>query len=361
MLRTASSSTGPGRYAREIARALGPTAELVSLLVDPGARGQMTDSRAIDGVRTGVYAVDVGINSWWPRWAFRALRTEWRDAAPSPQVVHYTALDVPPLASGAVEVVSILDSPRSYFDTDLYRARRRYRVTLRRRLPVYRRFRHVLALSEHVRRALVEDGFDGDVRAIPPPAAPAFRPTDDRDRLRRELGLPRDRTLVLSVSSDEPRKNIDAVRRTVDALGPSARLVRVGPPVAGALTFPSVDEPTLARLYAACDLLLFPTLEEGFGLPVVEAFASGLPVVASSVEVIEEVAGGAARLADPADVPALVRAVREVLDRPDEWRARGLARSAAFTVERFRERIQTYYRALGVSLPIEAQAGAGAR
>jgi glycosyltransferase involved in cell wall biosynthesis len=359
VVRTAPSSTGPGRYAREIARALGPAAELVSLLIDPRIQSQVEDSRTVAGVRTGVYPVDAGFNSWSPRWAFRSLRAEWGAAGRGLQVVHYTALDVPPLASPATEVVSILDSPKAYFETGLYRARRRYRFTLRRRLPTYRRFRHVLALSDHVRRALVEDGFDGDVQAIPPPAAPAFRPGGDRDALRRSLGLPTDQTLLLSISSDEPRKNLESVRRTVEALGSSARLVRVGPSLPGAITFPGVDETTLAQLYRACDLLLFPTLEEGFGLPVVEAFASGLPVVASRIEVVEEVADGAARLADPTDIPGLVQGVRDVLADPAAWRARGLARSAAFTVERFRERIQTYYRNLGVSLPILAPTRTG--
>ncbi|HEY6238166.1 MAG TPA: hypothetical protein VIZ68_03150, partial [Thermoplasmata archaeon] len=263
VLRTAPSSTGPGRYAREIASALGPSAELLSLLVDPKLEDQVADSRPVAGVRTGIYAVDAGVNSWWPRWAFRGLRAEWAGPDRGLEAVHYTALDVPPLDSGAIEVVSILDSPRSYFDTGLYRARRRYRYTLRRRLPTYRRFRHVLALSDHVRRALVEDGFDGDVQSIPPPSSSAFRPGGNRDEIRRALGLPVGRTLVLSVSSDEPRKNLEAVRRTVEAQGTSTRLVRVGPPLPGAITFAHVDEAQLAQIYRACDLLLFPTLEEG--------------------------------------------------------------------------------------------------
>ena len=348
VLRAAPSTTGPGRYARQLSDALDPGSRLVNLLVDPSRAGEFLEGENVPGLRTGYYTLDVGVNSWWPRLAFRGIAHRLADRDRPTSAVHYAALDVPPLGLEGIEVVSILDSPRAYFRSQLYRARRRYRFTLRRRLERYRRFRHVVTLSEHVRRELASEGFDGEIVALHPPADPVFRPPGSRPDLRRALGLPTDRTLVLSVSTDEPRKNLVAVRATLDRLGSQFRLVRVGTPIAGAISRPNLSDADLARLYGACDVLLYPTLEEGFGLPVVEAFASGLPVVSSAIEVIEEVASDAACLADPTDVGALTAAVREVSAAPDLWRARGLRRAESFTPQRFRERVLSYYASLGV-------------
>lgn len=90
----------------------------------------------------------------------------------------------------------------------------------------------------------------------------------------------------------------------------------------------------LARLYRQAALFLFPSTCEGFGLPVLEAMASGAPVVTSTASSLPEVAGQAALLVDPHDPHALAAAMIEVLADPalhSRLRAAGLARAARFT------------------------------
>jgi len=110
-----------------------------------------------------------------------------------------------------------------------------------------------------------------------------------------------------------------------------------------------VDTPddVLRKLYDGASLLLFPSLYEGFGMPVLEAMAAGCPVVCSDGGSLPEVAGDAALRAPAGDGDALARHCRALLGDPrlrDELVARGLKHAAKFTMERFSCDLHTWYR-----------------
>ncbi len=110
-----------------------------------------------------------------------------------------------------------------------------------------------------------------------------------------------------------------------------------------------VADEDLPALYRAADLLVYPSLYEGFGIPPVEAMACGTPVVASDRGAIPEVVGDAALLPDPTDVDALVEAMRRALEDGDlrrELRARGLARAARYSWDRAAEQTLDVYEAV---------------
>ncbi|MBO9571064.1 MAG: glycosyltransferase family 4 protein, partial [Chitinophagaceae bacterium] len=89
-------------------------------------------------------------------------------------------------------------------------------------------------------------------------------------------------------------------------------------------------------LYASSSLLLYPSLRESFGMPVLEAMASGVPVVASNTSAIPEVAGDAAILIDPTDYVALAEAMKEILSSTElinSLKQKGLARASRFSWE----------------------------
>jgi glycosyltransferase involved in cell wall biosynthesis len=92
----------------------------------------------------------------------------------------------------------------------------------------------------------------------------------------------------------------------------------------------------LAILYRLASVFVFPSLYEGFGLPPLEAMASGTPVVTSNVSSLPEVTGGAAVLVDPYDVDSIREGIQRVLTDPalrEELRAKGIARSREFSWE----------------------------
>lgn len=113
-----------------------------------------------------------------------------------------------------------------------------------------------------------------------------------------------------------------------------------------------VDDDDLPSLYSGAEVFVFPSLYEGFGLPVLEAMARGVPVATSARGSLAEVAGDAAYVFDPTDVGAIRSAIERLLSDPAEaerLRAAGRARAAAFSWDRTGElTIAGYVRALKV-------------
>jgi alpha-1,3-rhamnosyl/mannosyltransferase len=108
-----------------------------------------------------------------------------------------------------------------------------------------------------------------------------------------------------------------------------------------------LDKPDVRNLMAASSMLVLPSHEEGFGLPVVEAMAAGLPVVCSTGSALAEVAGDAACLVDAQDANALARAIERLLDDralAAEMRRRGLERSQRFDWQDAATRTLAFYR-----------------
>ena len=102
----------------------------------------------------------------------------------------------------------------------------------------------------------------------------------------------------------------------------------------------------LVALYSGAEMLVHPSLYEGFGLPLLEAMACGLPVLCSNRGALPEVAGGAARLVDPQRGDELATAMSGLMADSSaraELRARGLRRAARFTWRRHAEETERFY------------------
>ena len=110
---------------------------------------------------------------------------------------------------------------------------------------------------------------------------------------------------------------------------------------------PYIEDEDLPAIYNLADLLVYPSLLEGFGLPIVEAMRCGTPVIASAIPALEEVAGGAALLVEPLDVPALASAMYRLLT-DDTLRAdliqRGLERCRVFTWDLAAKEVSDLYK-----------------
>jgi glycosyltransferase involved in cell wall biosynthesis len=287
-----------------------------------------------------------------------------------PDVVHFTNY-LAPVLSDVPYVVSIHDMTLSLIPQHHTFKKRLLTSTL---VPtVARRARLVLAPSEATRRDVVRllRIPPERTRVIPYAPSPRFAPAaggPDALEARHRVRPP----YFLYVGTLEPRKNMAAALRAfarVAADIPEHRFVLVGqrgwncedvfaeasrPTLKDRVTFLDyVPEDDLPLLYTHATALVYPSLYEGFGFPVVEAMACGAPVLTSRSSSLAEIGEGAALLVDPRDETEMAEGLRTLATRAElreDLRRRGRARAAEFSWERTaRETMAAYREAAGMS------------
>jgi glycosyltransferase involved in cell wall biosynthesis len=208
--------------------------------------------------------------------------------------------------------------------------------------PTVRAGARVIAVSEFTRREVVEmcDVDPERVDVVPNAVDPVFA----------AAGPSAEGDYLLAVGTLEPRKNLERVVEAARLLGAELRVVGArgwgGVTVdgGGVRWLGRVPDEELAALYRGARCFVYPSLYEGFGIPVAEAMACGAPVVTSSGSAMAEVAGDAAVLVDPRDSRAIAAGIEEAAGRRHELRAAGLERGALFTWRRAADAALESYR-----------------
>jgi glycosyltransferase involved in cell wall biosynthesis len=325
--------TGDETYVRNLLRELGSLAEDLRIAAV---------TRRPDLVPSGVEAVELGTASQELRMAWTLPRLLRRLGA---DLVHTQY--VLPLRSRSPAVVTVHDLS---FARRPSLMGRKDRLVFRTLVPrAVRRAARVLTVSERTKRDLLElYGVPEDRVVVTPNGVdPAFHPSppDEKSPSIDQLQAP----YVLAVGAIQTRKNQLAALEAVSEAG--LQLVVVGPEkdraVAdelrrrGARLEGYVETERLAELYRGAACLVQSSLFEGFGLPVVEAMASGTPVVAVREPALEEVAGDAAVLVEEG---GLADGIRQALAERERLSAAGLERARAFSWRTTAERTLAVYR-----------------
>lgn len=208
----------------------------------------------------------------------------------------------------------------------------------------------VICVSEHTasEARVILDVPAAKIAVIPNGVDPAYREPISDDEVNAVLSRRRlPRGALLYVGSDEKRKNLVNLVMAYMALGRGRHrvppLILVGPgshwAQGGTISGPQIlatgylETREIRALMAASVALVLPSLEEGFGLPVADAMAAGLPVVCSKGSALEEVAGGAATLVNPMDTASIARGMERLLEDREQaalQRQLGLEQSRKF-------------------------------
>ena len=196
---------------------------------------------------------------------------------------------------------------------------------------------HIIAVSSHTKKDTIEHLAIAphDITVVPNAVDSIFRllSQDDSQAFRNQQRISKDTFCLLNVGSNNARKNILTALKTVALLktkGLPLLFWKVGADfnteqknfikanqLESCVAFlGQSDEETLVKIYNAADVLLAPSLYEGFGLTILEAMACGAPVVAANVTSIPEVAGDAAILTNPMDVDEIAKSIQQLYDKP---------------------------------------------
>jgi len=323
-------SGGSETYARELCRALSRIGELEYRVFVPSIAPDAGDglpTTVVDRYRASrsmpgrIAAMSLAAARPGP--LRRALDVDELDALHFPLSVMLPPVRRPPTVTTVLDLQHE-EHPEFFGRAELTYRKRVYGWTVRRS-------RIVVAISEHGRQTLIER------YGVAPERVRAIHLAVDHARFFPDESPRGD--YLLYPARPWPHKNharLYAAFAHARRERPQLRLVLTGegdfgnvPDGVDVRGRVSTDE--LVSLYRGAAAVVFPSLYEGFGMPVVEAMACGCPVACSNVTSLPEVVGDAARLFDPRDVDDIAAAIDEVLRNPERYVARGLERANLFT------------------------------
>jgi glycosyltransferase involved in cell wall biosynthesis len=286
-----------------------------------------------------------------------------------PDLLHGMAFSLP-LAWFGPSVVTIYDMSFIRYPERLGRGRRLYLRAMTRYAA--RRAKRVIAISESGRAeiSLLLGIAPSKIDVAVPGVGHEFRPVSPEKSasFRKEFDLPE--RFILYVGTLEPRKNLETLVRAYAKL-PQRNGVKLV--LAGATGWKTdtlyalldqldlsrdviltgyVSSHDLAAWYTAAEVFAYPSVYEGYGLPLLEAMACGLPVIAANTSSLPEAVGESGMLVDPRSVEAWAEALASLLDNQERRRqlsVQGIERASQFTwANTARQTVASYHRALGI-------------
>ena len=363
---------GVHQYAKHLLVALAREAHTTSKLtafISPTARDEITN-----------YQLPIT-----PRFASRSTENPWQriwvEQVETPRVLreikadlYHGLLNVLPLRATCSTIVSVMDL--SFLtQPQAHRWFNRTYLSLFARLSC-RKATRVITISEHTKRDVVQHfGVDPSrIDVTPLGVTENFTRLPDAAITQFKHDHQIGERAAFYLGSIEPRKNLARLIEAFAQLNNQLPITNYSPPqlfIGGALGWMydetlariqslglaqqvqligRVAEEDLPRWYSACTAFVYPSLYEGFGLPVLEAMACGAPVITSNVTSLPEVVGDAGLVVEPTDTAALAAALTQVLSQPNlqtEMRKKSLARAAQFTwLRTAQQTIESYSRAL---------------
>jgi glycosyltransferase involved in cell wall biosynthesis len=352
--------SGVGEYTHELARALvhGQSAAVELTLFSSSWKDRLRLDGALSAARSIDCRVPVGVlNAAWHRLGWPAAETLTNQDFDVTHSLHPLVLP----ARRAAQVVTI-------HDLNFLTHPERTRAEIRRDYPALarkhaRRADHIVVVSEFTAAAVEREfGVPRSRMTVCPPGAPRWPEPPHRSPAPH-----RGERYVLFFGTLEPRKNVggllDAYERLVrrrddlpplviagkatDASGPWLERIERAPLLNRVRHVGYVEPVRRRELYDGARMLVLPSFEEGFGIPVLEAMSLGIPVVVANAGALPEVAGEAGLLVDPNDADSIAGAIERLVDDPalaERCAVLGHAQAARFNWRETAQRMVSAYR-----------------
>jgi glycosyltransferase involved in cell wall biosynthesis len=340
ILNSSPSRSGIGRYSDDLISLFPSNTKAYSFILDSRLVNEEYPGTKVKGVYPPVMTNGWYVNLNFQRFIFRKIRKEASVLLKDGGIVHISDPFIDPIKKKGKQIVTIhdlfaLDGRNTPVKSE--------RLHLIKTLREYREVDHILVTTDRVKKELVENNFTSEITRIYPGTSKwFFKIEKPKNVLRTELGLPLGKYLVLSVSSNRYRKNVNIIPSIMDKIGDSYQLVRIGTQIGNSITFHGISNDTLNKIYNACDVLLQPSLDEGFGYPIPEAMATGLPIVCSDIEVFREIAQNSAYFSQ-IDPDSFADGIKEVVQSIDKYGKMAYNAAKKFSIERFREEVGNFY------------------
>jgi len=340
MISQGEEKTGINRYAINTYRSVPEISELYFLKFRT-THGEYSVGKSIEG-RFPYGASIFNPNSLIPKLGFRNFIKYINKEKKNGNKIHVMSPHVLPIVSGYDNIVTIHDvypfMPDSKLNLELKLTKRFYRH--------YLKFENILTVSHNVAEKVADLGAIGTITTIYPYVSDNFHPLKNKQQLRKRYSLPLEKYLILSVSTDIPRKNIKILPEVMSRLGNGFALVRIGQGLDNVYRLSPSNDQEMNEIYNSCDLFISTSNDEGFGYPVVEAMKAGIPLAISDIPVHREVAEKGAYYFDQSDPDCISRIVKEASMHRLENRQHFEEGLRRFSIEEFRKSILQFYNSI---------------
>lgn len=286
------------------------------------------------------------LNALFSNLVYKNIKRKLKDYKDYDYIIHYGSNSMTPITDFDIVTLHDIGFKDSYKNAPAYKQLAQY-YGYYFIFKNFLKFENIIVLTNVLKNKIIDNyKYKGNIFVVPHFYNPVFKTMDNKLDLKKSLKLPVNRKLVLSVGTDKPNKNINILNKVFNILGNDYKLVRVGSEVANSITFNHINSEILTKIYNACDALVFPSLDEGFGYPMIEAFATGLPVVCSDIPVFREIGGDAPIYFDNSNPESIANGIMEAINNKEEISKRSLERSKLYTMESFSKKMINVYKSI---------------
>jgi glycosyltransferase involved in cell wall biosynthesis len=330
-----SSYTGVGKYVNDIVKTLHKSVRNVNVIFNRyQLKNQFPSGETVKGLKS------TAANIIFKDIIFKDLKKKLEEHKKNGGYVHYAESSMPRITNSVKrEIVTFHDIfPLSLKGLTLHSMAYKHFTN------IFLTYENAIAISNYTRDRVVESGFSGNIEVIHNMVDESiYKPIDKKDEFRSEFGIPKDKKVIISVSTDIPRKNLKLLYRIAKELKDEYELVRVGPSIGIGLHYENIDFYDLVKLYNSADVFILTSTEEGFNFPTAEAMSCGLPVVVSDIPIMKEIVGEAGLLADLNEPGSFIESIHKASDNADYYRFRSIERAKEFSSTKYNERMRKFY------------------